>query len=123
MCTPYIFCVDLPVFNDELKVTQIVGAYFTAPDCNVCESVRPEIIKQFETLPDTNLIFVDCTESPDISGQYLVFTVPTLILFLEGKEFQRFSRFMRLGEVNATLEKMMNLLTTDDESISSSIET
>ena len=123
MCTPYIFCVDLSSFQGELTHKPITGVYFTAPDCNVCKSVKPGIIKQFEIEPDASLIFVDCTESPDISGQYLVFTVPTLILFFEGKEFRRFSRFMRLGEVKAALEKMMSLLTTDDESISSSTET
>ena len=79
----------------QLAVTEYDGvlAYFSTPQCNVCKVLRPKLmtlIKQY--YPDIICFYVDSTKLPEVSGQYSVFAVPTVLLFIDGKEFARKSR-------------------------------
>jgi thioredoxin 1 len=85
---------------DSLKelqqaITEYDGVlvYFSTPQCNVCKVLRPKLIKLIEQYyPDIVCFYVDSTILPEVSGQYSVFAVPTVLLFLDGKEFTRKSR-------------------------------
>ncbi len=67
--------------------------YFSTPQCNVCKVLRPKLMELFHIhYPEIEHAYVDTTVTPEISGQYSVFAVPTIILFLDGKEFVRKSR-------------------------------
>ncbi len=67
--------------------------YFSTPQCNVCKVLRPKLTALFEEhYPEICHCYVDITVVPEISGQYSVFAVPTILLFLEGREFVRKSR-------------------------------
>ncbi len=67
--------------------------YFSSPQCNVCKVLRPKLNTLFDQhYPEIAHAYVDITETPEISGQYSVFAVPTIILFLDGREFVRKSR-------------------------------
>jgi thioredoxin 1 len=67
--------------------------YFSTPQCTVCKVLRPKLMELFEShYPEIYHCHVDTTVTPEISGQYGVFAVPTIILFLDGKEFVRKSR-------------------------------
>ncbi len=67
--------------------------YFSTPQCNVCKVLRPKLTALFEQhYPEILNLYVDTTITPEISGQYGVFAVPTIILFLDGREFVRKSR-------------------------------
>ena len=70
-----------------------VLVYFSTPQCNVCKVLRPKLMDLMqEHYPDIICFYVDSTILPEVSGQFSVFTVPTVLLFLDGKEFTRKSR-------------------------------
>lgn len=77
-----------------------VMLYFSAPTCNVCHALKPklaEAIKQnFEQI---QIHSIDISETPEIALHFSVFAIPTLIVFLDGREFLRKSRHMSVGEV------------------------
>lgn len=67
--------------------------YFSAPACGVCHVLRPKLEERFaENFPDIKLVHIDSSEHPDISAYFSVFTAPTVLVFLQGKEFARESR-------------------------------
>ncbi len=49
-------------------------------------------------------------KSPVISGQHRVFTIPTILLFFEGREHLRFSRNISLHQLEETIEKPYGLV-------------
>ena len=77
--------------------------YFCSETCNVCHSVLPKLISIIEDLP-VSFIKVKADIQPEICGQLLVFTVPTILIFYEGKEILRESRFIDFNNI----EKMLN---------------
>lgn len=52
------------------------------------------------------IIKIDAEKFADIAGQHLIFTVPSILIFFEGKEVLRESRFIDF----AKLDRMLNLL-------------
>ena len=63
---------------------------FWAPWCGPCQIVGPiieELAKENEGKIKVGKINVD--ESPQVAGKYGVMSIPTMILFKEGKEIRR----------------------------------
>ena len=77
------------MIEEELGVL----VYFSTPTCNVCHAIKPKIIEEFEkNFPKIKLVFVDTTMLPEVGAKFNVFSVPTILLFLDKKEFAREGR-------------------------------
>jgi thioredoxin-like negative regulator of GroEL len=68
-----------------------VAVYLTIDGCGPCKAVRPWAEALFDD-PSWRWLPIDTAASPDVAGQLLVFSHPTLILFADGREAHRFSR-------------------------------
>ena len=87
-----------------------VALYFTGPDCGVCRTLLPKLESVFaEEFPNTPLIIVDAARYPAAAAQLQIFTVPTLLIFLDGKESIRRSRNMSPGELVAAFARPYRL--------------
>ena len=96
-------------YNDLLEESPIVLAYFSTPQCNVCKDLLPKVETMLEehALPG---VYVDTTALPAISGQLLVLAVPSLIVFVYGKETARFARHFGMRDLEASLERAKQYL-------------
>lgn len=87
------------------------AVYFSAPNCGVCQALRPKVEAMLEThFPLIKFIHVEIDKSPDISGVYGVFSAPTLLVFFEGKEFLRKVRLMGIQELLEDISRPYHLL-------------
>jgi len=70
-----------------------VLVYFSTPTCNVCHALKPKIAEEFaENFPQIEQVFIDASRSPEIPASLQIFSVPTILVYLDGKEFARESR-------------------------------
>ena len=84
--------------------------YFSAPNCGVCHVLAPKLkILMAEHFPRLDAYEVDNSIQPEIAAQYSLFTNPSLLVFLDGKEFLRRSRVIGLGEVEGELKRPYQL--------------
>ncbi|HEY0720120.1 MAG TPA: thioredoxin family protein [Gammaproteobacteria bacterium] len=85
--------------------------HFSAPDCGVCHSLKPRIAALVAAqFPRLVLAEVDCAASPELAAQQRVFTIPVLLLFLEGRESLRLARNFHLAELRDQLARPYTLL-------------
>ena len=103
--------------SDAVALEQFVHShpicvlYFSTPDCGVCTAVKPKLSAMLERgFPEIAFAEVDCVLSPALAAGYSVFSVPTLIVFTEGRESLRKSRSFGLGGLSAELERPYSLL-------------
>lgn len=90
-----------------------VALYFSSARCTVCHALLPKIKDLFlEHFPIVKFIHVPIEETPDIPAAFGVFTAPTLLVFLEGKEYLRKAQNMGLKEVYDQIERPYRLMTT-----------
>lgn len=98
---------DFESILKKINETPALLLYCSFPDCQVCKTLRPKVENLLKNYPAVNFLFLNVEEYPIIKGQYLVFTVPTLIVFVLGKEVKRFSRFFSLDELKEILERSL----------------
>ena len=77
-----------------------VMVYFSAPTCNVCHALKPKLLEAIDTnFKEFVVESVDISKTEDIAPYFDVFAIPTVLIFLDGKEFLRKSRHMSVDEV------------------------
>jgi thioredoxin-like negative regulator of GroEL len=82
-----------------------VVLYFTTPTCNVCKSIFPRLEALMQGYPQ-KLYKIDAEQFPELAGQNRVFTVPTILVFAEGKEVLRESRYIDFMKIQRLLDLM-----------------
>ena len=97
------------LINSELGVL----LYFSTPTCNVCHALKPKIIEAFDThFPVIKQQFIDSSLSPEIPAALGIFSVPTIVVFLDGKEFARESRNVSVGELVKKIARPYEMMTS-----------
>ncbi|WP_044640325.1 thioredoxin family protein [Risungbinella massiliensis] len=73
-------------------------------NCGVCESVQFKMIELLKSHSHVKGIYVFNNDVPEITSEYMIFSAPTLILFIAGKEMYRVSRFVLFDELERLLQ-------------------
>lgn len=79
--------------------------YATTKACNVCDVVLPKLQDILLDYPQIKYCKVDTEEIPEVAGAYNVFTIPTIIVYLEGKEILRQGRYINFIELDSVLDR------------------
>lgn len=88
-----------------------VLVYFSNDACNVCKVLKPKIAELFQQhFPAVKLFYVHTEKTPEIPAQHTIFGIPTIIVFLTGKEFLRETRNMGLNQIKEKLERSYKML-------------
>ncbi|MGB6409504.1 MAG: thioredoxin family protein [Planococcus donghaensis] len=74
-------------------------------NCSVCEGLRPQV-EDFEDDYKLPFYLVNAAKVPELAGQLMLFTAPVVILYLHGKEVQRFARFVPIEELRRRLNEL-----------------
>ena len=86
--------------------------YFSGENCNVCHALRPKFKELFDKeFPQIRQIYLDAHENAEISAHYRVFSVPTMIVFLDGREFVREGRAVSMHKMTEQLKRPYLLMT------------
>ncbi|MGC8820311.1 MAG: thioredoxin family protein [Fervidobacterium sp.] len=84
--------------------------YFKNDKCGVCVAFLPKM-KRIASEYELDLEIVDVIEKPDVAGQNMVFTVPTILFTDEnGNELKRFARNFSEYEIREYMERMYDIL-------------
>ena len=76
---------------------------FSATWCGPCQMLKPLIEKVAEEHPELNILSLDVDEVPNPCQKYGVFSIPTLIVFKDGKEIKRNVGYMAEGNLKKFL--------------------
>ena len=94
-----------------IKENLAVMVYFSAPTCNVCHALKPKLLEAIETnFKEFEVVSVDVSISQDISAHFGVFAIPTVLVFLDGREFLRKSRHMSVDEVIREIKRPYDIM-------------
>lgn len=101
---------------EELQTTirEEVGVlvYFSGEHCNVCHALRPKFKELFDSeFPQIKQIYLDAHENAEISAHYSVFSVPTMLVFLDGREFVREGRAVSMHKLSEQLQRPYGMMT------------
>ena len=102
---------NLTGLQQKIESEKGVLLYFSSDSCSVCKVLRPKVAELLhEQFPLMVSHYVDIEKSPVISGQFRVFTIPTIIIFFEGKEHVRYSRNISMHQLEESLSRPYDLI-------------
>jgi thioredoxin-like negative regulator of GroEL len=85
--------------------------YFSHQRCNVCTVLKPKVQQLLsDKFPQMQLEYIDIEKLPELAASHQVFTVPTILIFFEGKEYYRFSRNVSLIQLIEAIERPYQML-------------
>jgi thioredoxin-like negative regulator of GroEL len=97
-------------FENFVKTNEAALVYFSTPQCNVCKVLKPKVIDFINSdYPKIKMAYVNCEVLKEVAAQNRIFAVPTIIVYLAGKEFIRKSRNISIVEFSSELERPYNL--------------
>jgi thioredoxin 1 len=85
--------------------------YFYNDNCAPCKVLRPkvqEMVKEY--FPNFELRLINAEKYPATSAEYGVFASPTLLVFIEGKEYIRESKNISINELHEKIERYYNMV-------------
>ena len=108
---PELEIVTLEEIQNDIANELGVMLYFSGIHCNVCHALRPKVDAMFANdFPAIKRRYIDAENSPEVAAYYNVFAVPTMIVFMDRREFAREGRAVSLVELTARLQRPYGLM-------------
>lgn len=96
---------------NTIKNETAVLLYFQDNNCPPCKSLRPKIITMVEEqFPEIELIFIDSYNETALAAHFGVFAHPTLLIFFEGKEYIRASKYVSVVELSSKIDRLYQMI-------------
>ena len=91
---------SLTELQNILATQQGVMLYFYSDRCAPCVSLRPKVIQLIENeFPKIELVFINSEKYPDIPAHFSVFSNPSIILFIDQREYFRNSKYISADQL------------------------
>lgn len=100
--------IRLKVFVADNKFCLI---YIQAPDCGLCSIMLDKIEAVAQRLDNLSSARVELLVVPEVAGEFLVATAPTVLVFAHGKEVYRAGTFIDTMELERKLTKWSENIT------------
>lgn len=89
--------------NDMLMI------YFGSEACGVCKSMLPKVKKMTKGFPNIKAVRVEADKNLKISARFDVFTVPVILLYIQGKETIREVRIISLDNLEQKIARYCHI--------------
>jgi len=83
-----------------IKTEDAVLLYFSGENCAVCKALMPKIQSSFIFhFPKIKQYFISANDYPAIAAHFSIFTIPSVLIYFEGKETRRQSRHISVDNL------------------------
>jgi thioredoxin-like negative regulator of GroEL len=97
--------------TDFIKKETAVLLYFYSDSCAPCLSLRPKVVELIcDSFPEIKIAFINGENEPMIPAKFGAFSFPTLLIFFEGKEYIRESKYVAIPQLAASISRPYKLL-------------
>ncbi len=100
--------------QEHIKIKPACLVYFSGENCGVCKALQPKI-KEAVTVnfPKIEQYYLDASQHQDIAIKFSIFSVPTVLVFLDGKEVMRKGRNISISQFIQELKRPYSLFFED----------
>ena len=85
--------------------------YFSGENCSVCKVLKPKIEEEIKReFPEMKIFEVQTDLCREITAHFMIFSIPTTLVFFDSKEFKRYGRNMSVPLFIEELRRPYNLI-------------
>lgn len=93
-----------------IEENQFSFLYISRENCSVCHTLLPQVKEVVLRFPKIQFAFINADDVEEIAGHFSIFTVPAMLLFIDGKEYIREARFVHIDELEKKINKLYHLV-------------
>ncbi|MDN5077247.1 thioredoxin family protein [Aliarcobacter butzleri] len=94
-----------------ISENQAIILYFSGDNCSVCKVLKPKIETEVsKNFPKMKLFEIKIDISKELSSQFSVFSIPTIVVLFDKKEFKRYGRNISLSLFIEEIRRIYNLM-------------
>lgn len=83
--------------------------YITRTGCGVCSAIRPRVQAMVAKYELCQLREINLDEEPEAAGRYEVFSLPAVLIFVDGQESIREARFFDMDALEHNVDRLYTL--------------
>lgn len=88
-----------------------VMLYFYTDHCQPCQSLRPKVEDLLHSEFDKfRLLYINGEEFPQTAAAFMVFSLPTMLVFLDGNEYIRESQYVSMVQLERAIRRPYELM-------------
>ena len=96
--------------EQKIQTNEAILIYFSGENCGVCQALKPKIQSSFEiNFPKIEQYFINATQHPKIAAHFSIFTIPSVLVYFEGKEIKRESRHISVDQLTQNTKRSYEL--------------
>ncbi len=99
----------LQEITDRITEDPYVVLYLSRPGCGVCTALKPKVLGITEELPEARFCHVDLNQVPEAAGEYSVYTIPAILVFVDRRETIREARYVSLEDLKNRMTRLYHL--------------
>ena len=96
-------------YTQVLKENPLVLTYVTGTNCGVCSSIKPKIEAILEEYPELYSVEINSHEDQELAAQLSIFSIPAVLVHVEGKETIREARYFSIQELESRIDRLVGL--------------
>ncbi len=95
---------------DLIKNNKMSIIYFTGSACGACEAIKEKVESILSEFPKIVSREVNGEKYVDLAAEYGIFSLPIMLLFIDGKEFLRIGRNVNLLELKDNIRRYYSMV-------------
>ena len=84
--------------------------YLSRPDCGVCTALKPKVEQMLEEYPGIRAGYIDLDALPEAAGEFSIFTIPGILVYVHGKESVREARYVSMDDLESKIARPYQFL-------------
>ena len=101
---------NLEKILETIKNNKLVVLTGSTKACGVCTAIKPRLKALLGNYNSIEEIYIYVDDLEKAAGEFMIFTVPTIILFVEGKEVHRESRIIDFRKLEFEISRWSSFL-------------
>lgn len=97
--------IDEVISNNKMTLL-----YFSSKSCSVCGAMFPKVEEMLKSYANIKSVNIDVDKSTEAAGQHLIFSLPAILVYINGKEIIREARIISIMELEKAIKKYYNLI-------------
>ena len=100
----------LEEIHQFIKSGRIRLLYLSRPKCGVCTAMKPKVIDIINEYSEMEGAYIDMDKIPASAGEFSIFTIPGIIVYIDGKEIIREARFISMDDITSRIDRFYGML-------------
>jgi len=96
--------------KEFINNNKIAIVYFSGNTCSACDVIKSKIEVILRDYNEVKIMEINAVKEKEISAQLNVFSLPLVIIYIEGKESIRYGRNIDILEFKRFIDRFYNII-------------